>query len=321
MKRILLYIALIIITTKIAGQTEKQLAVSEIRQQTVVNEPLTLQKGYFKVSSQFNYSVFSTERYNNNWEKEPVYGYLSNSFIIPFSVNYGLTNSLELNIYSNYKYGKTSSSYKSIDYTNLENSTKFEHTKVTNGLTELSLGLRYILFKNKTSTPLMGVTCYFSMPIGKTEPTSSDNGKTINEATSAGCYELGAGVLVKKVFYPFSVSGTLSYAHSFPADLKLNYDDTEKTQIKYGDWVNCNAVLNYMVSDWISIGNSLNYTYNGPQEINNIKEDYTIQYLKYSPSLTFQIKNIRLTQGVSFYLAAKNANTNPLAYITLAIKI
>ncbi len=321
MKRIILYIALTLSALPIMAQTEKQLTVSEIRQQTVLNEPLTLQKGYFKAISQFNYIVFSTERYNNNWEKVPSYGYLSNSFIVPFSISYGLSNNLQINISTGYEYRKASSGHKSIDYYSLKYSDDFKRSTIENGFHDISIGATYKINEKKNNRPIVGAIVYFTKPIGKAEPSSSDNGKTIYGATSAGCYEIGGGVLVKKVVYPFSVSGILSYSYSFPTDLKLNYNDTIKTHLKYGDVLNCNANLNYMVCDWISIGNSLSYTYNEPGEINGIKADYNTVYLKYAPSLTFQIKNVRLTQGISFYLTAKNANTNPLAYTTLAIKI
>lgn len=320
MKKVLIYTFFTLLTLKLMAQTEKQLSVSEIRQQTVLTEPLTLQKGYFKANAQFSYLVFSTSYYDGNWKKVPNYGYMSNSFAIPFSVNYGITNNLEMNISSNYEYEKVSESYKSIDYTKLT-SNEQERNKITNGFNDISFGLSYSFFKGKTNLPEMEVGSYFTLPYGKTEPTSSDSGKTIYDATSFGCYELGLGYLVKKVFYPFSVSGSILYSYSFSSDVKLKYYDTAKSHVKHGDMLKSSIVFNYMLCDWISIGNSISYTWNGADEINNVKQAYNPVSYQYTPSLTFQIRNFRLTQGVSFYLAAKNCNTAPHAYISLAVKI
>ena len=322
MKKIIIYIVLCFYSFPIIAQTERELTVSEIRQQTVLTEPLTLQKGYFKASSQFNYSVLSTSYYNNNWEKITNYGYMFNSFSIPFSINYGINDNLEINISSDYKYNKVSYSYKSINYIETEKSKEVKQNTIENGLNDISFGFNYNLISDKrTTSPSMCLAGYFTIPSGKSEPTSIDSGKTIRGATSFGCYELGVGYLIKKVFYPFSVKGILRYSYSFPTDLKLKYDDTIKTHIKYGDWLNCNITLNYMVCDWISFGNTLSYTYNGASEYNSVKDNIINEYYNWTPSLIFQIKNMRLSQGVSFYIIGKNAPSNPYAFIALAIKI
>jgi hypothetical protein len=280
-----------------------------------------LQKGYFNISSQFNYSVFSTDIYNNNWEKVPSYGYLSNTFIIPLYFGYGLTNNIQISIGTNYQNGSSSASYEIIDYYKPERTHSVKSTKISNGFSDFTFSLVCKLFDEKTYLPSMGLACDLTIPYGKSEPTSDDGGETISEATSLGCYELGVGYIIKKVFYPFSVSSSLNYSYSFPTDSKLSYKDTVKTHIIYGDYFNYNAALYYMPCDWISFGNTISFTRNGFTSVNNVKAEKNTSYFQWKPSLTFQIKNIRLTQGVSFYLIGKNTNTAPLAYISLAIKI
>lgn len=321
MKKIITYIALACFGLSLNAQTERQLTVSEIRQQTELNEPLTLQKGFFKMKAGFNYLVFSTEYYNNNWQKEPSYGYLSNSFNVPFAFSYGLTNSLEVGLSTNYEKGTSSSSYKTIDYYNWKNSHTVNSTKSGKGFNDLTLSATYSFLNNKTNQLSMALAGYVTIPYGKNEPTASDDSKTIYEATSLGCYEVGFGYLLKKIFYPFSVTGIIKYAYSFPTDLKLNYNDEINSHIENGSSFNSSVAFNYMPCDWIGLRNEISFTHSDYPVYNHIKDDRKMVCFQWNPSLTFQIKNIRLTQGISFPIIGKNTMTNPIINIALSVKI
>ena len=325
MKKIFIFIFFLLCASNVFAQTERQLTVSEIRQQTVLNEPLTLQKGYFYINPQFNYLIFSTDYYNNDWKKVPSYAYQSNIFLIPFSITYGLSNNLQISVQSNYEYSFSSYSYKDLDYYKPERTKYVEYNKLGKGFNDLSLTAEYKLVDQKSKLPAMAMGMSITIPYGKKEPSLSDDGEIIYTSTSGGYYALSFIYGVKKVFYPFSVSAFAMYDHHFPTDLKLHYNDSAKLHIKYGDHFEIMANINYLPSDWIALQSTFLFSRNastdyGDDPIYKYSGNPTV-YFKWEPKLTFQIRNIRLSQGISFYLKAKNSNADPMAFISLGIKI
>jgi len=323
MKRLYICLHVAIYFLPLFAQTENQLTVSEIRQQTILNEPLTLQKGYFRIETQLNYLSFSTDWYNNNWKKVTNYGYLSNNIVAPFALSYGITNNIELNISSSYKYSKTYKSYNTYDYYRIA---QYLHdtTNISNGFADISISTIYQIVNENQKYPLMGIELLLNIPYGKKESTLSNDSTTIYEAVSQGDYDLGIGYLIKKVFYPFSISSGIGYVYRFPIDLELDYSNNIRTHVKYGDYLNFNMTLNYMPCDWIDLGNTISCTYNGKPQytINNYSYSGVVTaYSQWNPFITFQIKNIRLSQGLYIYIIGKNTNATSRAYFSLAIKI
>jgi hypothetical protein len=324
MKKIF-YIALFVISSlSVTAQTERQLTVSEIRQQTLLNEPITLQKGYFRWITSFNFALFSTDYFDNSWKKITTNNYSSNSMIVPFSLCYGLTNNLEINLNSNYTQSKSSFNYQSIDNYSQQANQSIKVNKKSAGFNDLSIALNYKLLDEKDNYPSLAVGIYGSIPYGKKDPTSDDDGINVDEGVSCGYYEIGLGTQVKKVYYPFSIAGVLMYAYSFPTDLRLKYNDIEKTTVDFGDFFQSKLIVNYMPSDWISISNNIVFTHNGKSVYDNEEykhnEKEMIQ-LMWEPGLTFQMKNFRLRQSISFVAFGKNSHTTPIFSIVLHVKI
>ncbi|HRT90726.1 MAG TPA: hypothetical protein P5257_11490, partial [Bacteroidales bacterium] len=56
-RKIILFVSGISATAVSFSQTEKQLMPSDLKQQTIVTEPVTLRKGFLRVGSMLNYRV------------------------------------------------------------------------------------------------------------------------------------------------------------------------------------------------------------------------------------------------------------------------
>jgi hypothetical protein len=323
MKKFALNILQLLLTMSLFAQTEKQLTVSEIRQQTVLTEPLTMQKGYSRITTGMSYFFMSSNYFDNDWKSKSVYSFLSRDFSFPFFIYYGFTNNLELDVSTSVEYNNSTYKIDMIDYYGNMSKTNTYKT-ITKGFSDIGCNLLYKFLDETPGHLSMAFSTNFSIPYGKMTPTISSDSLIEYDATTMGEYKLGGEYMFKKIFYPYAVVGDFSYTYRFPTDIKLSYSDAEKTHVKYGNYVDINLSFHYMLCDWITLRNYFEYTLSGKPRYydNNLSYlEISTQEIKWQPTLIFQIKNVRLAQALSFMLFGKNTTTQPSFIVALGIKI
>jgi len=323
MKKLIIFISFSLYFLPIIAQTERQLTVSEIRQQTQIDEPITLQKGYCRFGSGFNYSFSSIDEFDNNWKKKTnYYSSNNNSFAFPFNFRYGVTNKFEIDLSTVYK-NRTSDSGNKIE-NNISHETKYSNTKVIKkGFADLHISAIYKLLEEKPRVPSIGLSTTLDVPYGKRETTYSSDSLTLYPNTTDGYYSLGAIVLIKKTFYPFAIENGLVYKYNFPVDVKLPYD-SEKTDVKQGNLFIIDFTFHYMPCDWIDLANAFEFVSAAPNKYSSSKYDFMVMnrnIFSWLPQLSLQIKNLRLTQMFNFTIGAKNWSTTPAYMLILELKI
>ena len=100
MKRVILIYLLLSAGLAAAAQSEKMIQPGDLKQQTIVTEPVTLRKGFFRVETGVIY-VASDKLFNSSGKRE-YYSFSMWGSHYRFAVNlkYGITDRLEIDIYA-----------------------------------------------------------------------------------------------------------------------------------------------------------------------------------------------------------------------------
>jgi len=322
-KLIILYISLVCILPLLA-QTERELTVTEIRQQTSVAEPITLQKGYFKVSTALSYVSLAGDWYNNDWEKTPSYSFQSKDFTFPFTFSYGVTNNFQFNISSGYQYSKATHKKEAIDYIGGYS----KNINITNnaiGITDIYLGCIYKLMEQNGSLPTIAVGLSLDMPLPGRKPSVDANTYTVDDVPGPQSSAVGIEFYAKKIFYPFALTCDVSYTYRLSTDVYpfLDVFDLTTTKVKPGDLFMANIGFQNMLCDWITLKNEVVYNYIPAAKYDNSLFGYLeIPSVAFSwnPALVFQIRNFRFSQSVTFPFYGKNTGTNPTYAVNVGVK-
>lgn len=306
------------------AQTEKQLTVSEIRQQTIIDEPITLEKGYFKVGSGLTYYFLSSERYDDKWNKVTYFGNSqTNSFYFPLNLRYGVTNNFEIDVSTSFVNSSNFSSNKEVD--NIKKSIKlFNEKEIRRGFKDVNMSFNYRLLQEKGNIPSLGVFISPCIPFGKTTTTYSPDSSKRYAPTTDDIYSLTGGYLLKKTFYPFAVGNTLSYTYFFPVTKKMQSSDISESTFKRGGLLNFSCEFDYLVCDWISLSSQFSYNHASKLSYSETKYkslEVSSDFITWTPQLYLQIKNLRLIQMLDIPIAGRNWFPSPSYMLLVEIKL
>ncbi|NMC40001.1 MAG: transporter [Bacteroidales bacterium] len=320
MKRILFCLICLVLSILTFSQEEDRLLVTEIKQSTVITEPATLRKGFFRIGSIFTYAVedkvFDDNRSRtystgNGWGK-----YSTESL----QLVYGFTNRIELALVFPYK-------FKSIHLSFL-NEVPFSDTSLLiklktkgNGLGDITVGVNIQIIEGSKNKPSLTGTLTASLPTGRKDPTNIKDLLIYDYPTGSGELSLIPELIFRKVTYPFSWSLFAGLQYGFGCD-KIMVPNEEVSHFKSGIRWQTGGNFNFLVNDWIAIQNELVFdnkkadTYKG-NTILASTPGYDSWALFYSPGLSFQFKKFRLNQGFAIPLAGKMTMADPQFNLTL----
>lgn len=324
MKRIFIYIAFILIAMDVMAQTEKQLSVSEIRQQTIIDEPITLEKGYFKVGSGLSYYFLSSERYDDKWNKVTNFdNSQTNSFYFPLNLRYGVTNNFEIDFATSLVNKSNFSGNKEVD--NIKKTIKlFNEKEIRRGFSDINLWFNYRLLQEKGHVPSLALFINPCIPFGKTTTTYSPDSSKRYTPTTDDIYSLTGGYFLKKTFYPFAIVNTLSYTYFFPVTKKMQPSDISESTFKRGSFLYFSCAFDYLVCDWISLSSVFNYSHVCKLSYSNEMYkslEVSSDYISWTPQLYLQIKNLRLIQMLDISIAGRNWSPSPSYMLVVEIKL
>ena len=303
---------LFVVCNSSIAQVEKQLLPSDLKQQTIVTEPVTLTRGFFRSGMALTYGVvdkyFNTSG-NKKYHMNSAWG--SSSFYL-FSFQYGLSDRTMLDLYVPVKYSR----HKYIDRTISPgtNSDVVATSNLTgNGIGDGLFAIRYqIIQGSETSISLSG-SLDITFPTGKKNPSEIRSVTEYNLPTGNGVFAAGGRLTAKKVIYPYSITTYAGYLYRFSGSKVININDVGETVFKIGNSLETGGSFSFHLNDWIALANEINLNYRGKGEIR-----YTVNTvidpawsLSYETGLVFQVRQLRIREVIRVPLKGKNISADP----------
>lgn len=314
MKIIYSSLALLLISYLASGQTEQQVLPSELKEQTVITQPATLRKGFFRTSFFGSYS-FIDKIYDDSGERGYALG--SNGWARIWSyqlaLEYGITDRIQVLLWPEFVNKKF---FYSDEY-RFGAITETVYAKQSGvGFGDLSLGADFQILTETDSRPSLVAKTTLTIPTGQKNPTEIKDWRNFKVPTGSGEFVLTLDLNVRKVIYPYSFTLYAGYAYHFKGE-KMFYPDfdesMEEFRFKSGDRFDIGGSFNFHLNDWIALQNQVFFFHWGP---NKIFADMTetgneAWALNYQPVLNFQIRRFRLFEVISIPVLGKNYGADP----------
>jgi opacity protein-like surface antigen len=296
-------------------QTEKQIVPTDIKQQTIVTEPVTLRKGYIRLGSLMNYRV--ADRYFNG---EGVKEYYVSSIwttksAFNLTLQYGINDRFQVDlttVYMNNRQKSQSTEIVAVDGVNTSQVITSKQKGL--GFGDSHLLLKYQIFTesaNKISlTGILDVT----FPTGKKNPTNIRSANQYDLPVGNGTFAMDLGLLARGIFYPYSFTCYLGYTNNFEGSKKINVSDISEREFKFGNRIEGSVGTNLLLNEWIVLTNELNYFHEKQGKIDGlISPGLPVKWAaSYIPGLVFQVKRFRLGESITIPLKGKNVPADPL---------
>jgi hypothetical protein len=306
-----LSVALVIKPVKLVAQTEKQLVPSDLKQQTIVTEPVTLSKGFLRIGAVANYRV-ADRQFNDDRQKEYFpYNVWNSKSAFNISVQYGMNDRMEIGIVTEYMYNRLNSQSTSVE----GGSSNSIQTKLKGiGFGDTRLDLKYQVLPEKKYK--VSLTSYLSamIPTGQKNPRNIKSAEEYDLPVGTGNYSASAELYARTIIYPYSFTGYLKYIYNFSGTKKINATDIIERHFRFGNRYETGVSANLLLNDWIVISNEINYYYEGQGTIDNvISATLPCSWcLSYIPNLVFQVKKFRLSESVTIPVWGRNVPADAL---------
>ncbi len=282
-----------------SGQTEQMILPSDLKQQTVVTEPVTLRKGYLRAGAEGAFIIVD-KVFDEDGKRDYILGTNAWGKFSGFqlALHYGITDRLEVRCaipYVNQQYFISTLITSVFD----RSDTLISFRSRGRGLGDIEAGVKYQLLRETDRMPSITLGSVVTFPSGRKNPRNIVNDLQYDHPTGGGFFQLEAFLQVRKIFYPFSAQARVHYEHYFPGTKVFSPGEPE-TEFREGDMFILAAAFNLHLNDWIVLANELSFTTFG---------EYTYRYdpvetspggwdLEYIPSLFFQVRRFRFKQGI-----------------------
>jgi hypothetical protein len=318
MNKLIVIYLLIIFPAVSYCQTEKQLVPADLKQQTVVTEPVTLRKGFFRGGILLNYRVadkFFTDSGTREYYVTSTWGSKS---AYNLTLQYGLSDRLQIDLVSEYMNTKQES--QNTEIVAGTNTTKITVAKQKGlGIGDSHISLKYqFLPDNKNKVSLTG-GLRLTVPTGEKNPTNIKSANQFDLPVGDGTYAIGLTLSGRKIMYPYSFTGFLFFTNSFSGKKIINPGDLVERKFRFGNLLECGLTTNLHLNEWIVLGNEINYYHEGDGKIENVISSAmpASWAASYEPSLIFQVKRFRLGESVRIPLKGENVPADPLYVIMI----
>lgn len=307
-------------------QTEQQVLPSELKEQTVITEPATLRKGFFR-SSFFGSYTFIDQMFDEDGKKDYISGtnLWGRSWDYQLALEYGITDRLEVQSYLSFI---NKQYFYSEEYQFGANMETMYWDLSAMGIGDLGIEIDYQILTETDTRPSLLVRTSFTLPTGQKNPTNIKSSTNYKLPTGAGEFVIGLDLKLRKIIYPFSFTLNAGYAYYFegekifPDFFEMGNEDSFKQTFRFksGDMFNVGGSFNFHLNDWIALQNQVffyhfqrNKIYTEPvwnEEINK-------WCLNYQPTLNFQIRRFRLSEVVMIPVLGKYYGADPLYVLGL----
>ncbi|MFO7923885.1 MAG: hypothetical protein R6U58_09360 [Bacteroidales bacterium] len=306
--RVVLLFGIMVITSGTYAQVERVVLPGELRHETIVTEPPTLRKGFLRAGLVYSHS-FVDKIFDANNNRTGLGGTISGqSRLYQIHAMYGLTNRLEL--YASIPFVNVSL-YQTTEY-HMQNSVHVnrwsQHGK---GLSDISLGLRYLLLEESASLPSLFVGVTSDLPTGEKNPTNIIDENNFDRPTGSGEYAFDFEMKARKVIYPWSFSIYASHKIRTGGE-KIVVPGQQAVSFKDGNYTRITGSGYFHLNDWIVLANDLSYGIRGRDMVDDVPDDNKSWNIDLTPYLFFQIRQMRLAQSVTIPMKGHVAGADPM---------
>ncbi len=318
MKRQLLICLLLASATVVTGQTEKLLVPSDLKQQTVVTEPVTLRKGYLRTGLLLNYRV--ADKYFDDSGKKDYYRTSSwgSKASYGITLQYGVSDRFQIDILTEYM--NNLQEISSTEISALTNTTVTTTSKQTGlGIGDSRISFKYQIIPETERKFSMTGQVKTTIPTGNKNPGNIKSENEYDLPVGDGTYALGVNFTLRKVAYPYSFSWYYAYNYNFRGKKIINTADLTERKFRFGNLFESGLNWNLHLNEWIVFGNEINFYHEGQGKVENSRFALVPSALmpsswalSYEPGLIFQVFRFRLGESVRIPVKGKNVAADPL---------
>jgi len=312
-------LALLLMSSLASGQTEQQVLPSELKQQTVIQEPVTLRKGFFRTSFAGAYT-FIDKVFDENGDKGYILGTIGweRSWTYNISLQYGITDRLQVML-------KPVFHNKKIFYSDVLHFGTTIETAYANvsgiGFGDLVLGLDYQILQETDTRPSIVARSFLTFPTGRKNPTAIKDYKDFKLPTGTGEFVLALELKTRKIIFPYSITFNVGYSYSFEGEKIFypDYPEDEMIRFNTGNRLDLGGSFNFHLNDWIALQNQVVFFHWGSNKIfaDPTETGFKSWVLSYQPTLNFQIRRFRLYEVVFIPVLGKYYPADPFYVLGL----
>jgi len=318
-------LALLLIPSLASGQTEQQVLPSELKEQTVITEPATLRKGFFRASF-FGFYTFIDQAFDENGEKVYILSrnLWAKSWYYQMALEYGITDRLQVLLWPEFV---NKQFFYTTEYRLGGNTETVYWDLSAIGFGDLGIGVDYQILTETETRPSLVAKTIFTLPTGQKNPTKIKSWTDFKLPTGSGEFVIGLDLNLRKIIYPFSFTLYTGYAYHFEGEkifsdyFEPGDEDSFKQTFRFrsGDMFNVGGSFNFHLNDWIALQNQVFFFHWGPNKIyteptTSSSKAWTLMY---QPVLNFQIRRFRLFEIVMIPLVGQAYGADPVYILGL----
>ena len=316
--RELLTLCFILITSGSFCQTEKQLLPSDLRHQTIVTEPSTLRKGYFRAGLAISHGIVD-KYFTAGGHKE--YGMLNSwgaSSSGTLILQYGITDRLQIESYFIYM-RDIKEIQNTVYFPAADTNAYYSYDLKGRGFGDCSFSVRYQIIPEKENKLSLTGRFDLTVPTGQKNPENIKDEFHFDPPVGYGHLDMGFHLTARKIRYPYSYSTYFAYTYKFKGHKLFDAADTEEKEFRDGARINLGGTFNVHLNDWIALSNELNYFRFGQTKIVGIVQEVSVPAwtINYQPGFVFQVKRFRISEAVQVPLKGKSVAADPM-YVVIA---
>ena len=291
------------------AQTEQEILPAERKQLTIITEPYTLYKGFFRAGLSFQYSALY-KIYDENGDKVPISNASGRVWGTQLLLQYGITDRLQLTAALPFDRQDLFLSYLGeAPGLNLFTQQKLEGQG--RGLGDIWMGMAYQLVTETISRPSIKAMITATLPTGKKDPEALDDPELIDIPVGAGHFALDLAMAMRKISYPYSWTAYLSYKINMAGTKQFDLNGPVES-FNNGNLLTVSGSFNFHMNEWLALTNDIYYFHSG-EDIQNDQpvENSASWSVQYNPRLSFQIKRLRVNQAIQIPLFGKLSGADP----------
>lgn len=318
MKKIIALYMLFLAASYASGQTEKIINPADLKQQTVISEPLSLNKGFLRAGLFYTHATldkYFDEKKEKNYFPESTWG---SSTSIQLWLQYGISDRLMVELGIPYVNDLTNIHRRY--YIPENNSTKvYNGSNRGKGIGDIIASATYQIIPSKDNNFSVKANLDLTLPTGRKDFKNVKSEDEYDGPSGYGAFKLTPRITARLLSYPYSFIAYASFNYNFSTERMLYPTDKKETKITDGSSFLGGISANLHLNEWIALVNDINYTHWGKDKIEGVSPDdlVTKWALAYEPRIVFQIRRFRLGEAVNIPLKGKYVGADVL-YVLMA---
>ncbi len=304
-----LVIVCLCLLSDLHAQIQEELTPIELKQTTIITQPATLNKGFFRTGAIFSFSALD-KFYDDNAKKrflpENIW---AKSQLYQLVFQYGITDRLQAILSIPFRNEFVSQSF-TLEIPLTDSAAVSSWQIRGGGLSDVQAGFTWQLISENSIRRAVLFSTLLTLPTGRKDPTDVVDEQNYKIPTGSGEAALDVELLWRQVSYPFFYSFAIGYDIKFGGTKVFNVGEDPKS-FRSGSLLSLNGSYNFHLNDWLAFQNDVFYFSFGEDELEGQKDDRERWSVQYIPRISFQVKRLRINQAVGFVLKGRNSSADP----------